>query len=128
MTDPGTETVSSYIVHWGDGTDSTYTAGGNVTHTYTTAGSPVISVGLIDEDGTWSGVATQAVTVAGVPTQSVTVGNAPARLTLANLDAWVKAWTNPAIALSHRADADSITAAWTPKMCIRDRSSTASKW
>ena len=34
MTDPGADTVSQYIVHWGDGTSDTYSHGGPVTHTY----------------------------------------------------------------------------------------------
>ncbi|MFN7804564.1 MAG: PKD domain-containing protein, partial [Planctomycetaceae bacterium] len=34
VTDPGTDTVTSYIVHWGDGTSDTYAAPGDVTHTY----------------------------------------------------------------------------------------------
>ena len=40
MTDPGSDTVSSYLVHWGDGNSDTYTAAqvaglsGIVSHTY----------------------------------------------------------------------------------------------
>jgi hypothetical protein len=44
VTDPGTDTVSSYIVHWGDGSSSTYSSNGVKTHTYadtrTTTRSP----------------------------------------------------------------------------------------
>ena len=32
VTDPGADTVTSYVVDWDDGTSDTYTAGGNVTH------------------------------------------------------------------------------------------------
>ena len=34
VTDPGTDTVSSYIVHWGDGNSDTYFTAGAKTHTY----------------------------------------------------------------------------------------------
>src|SRR5205085_1389419 len=33
-TDPGTDTVTSYIVHWGDGATDTYGSNGVKTHTY----------------------------------------------------------------------------------------------
>ena len=34
VTDPGTDTVSSYVVHWGDGSDDTYATNGAKSHTY----------------------------------------------------------------------------------------------
>ena len=34
VTDPGTDTVTSYIVHWGDGSSDTYSTAGDKTHTY----------------------------------------------------------------------------------------------
>ena len=34
VTDPGTDTVSSYVVHWGDGNSDTYASNGAKTHTY----------------------------------------------------------------------------------------------
>ena len=44
VTDPGTDTVTSYIVHWGDGNSDTYATAGAKTHTYadgpTTTTSP----------------------------------------------------------------------------------------
>ena len=46
--------------------------------------------------------------------ETVRIGNAPARLTTANPNAWVDAWTNPAITLTHRADADNPAQPWTP--------------
>lgn len=53
VTDPGDDHVSHYIVRWGDGTETTYTAAGNVTHVYTTAlAEQTIRVLLVDEDGT----------------------------------------------------------------------------
>ena len=54
VTDPGTDTVSSYIVHWGDGGTDTYaTNAGAKTHTYADGlNSYSITVDLVDEDGT----------------------------------------------------------------------------
>src|SRR5262249_30601003 len=52
VTDPGADTVTQYIVFWGDGTSSQYAHGGNVTHVYEhTLGVHTIWVGLGDEDG-----------------------------------------------------------------------------
>ena len=54
VTDPGTDTVSSYIVHWGDGNSDTYGTNGAKSHTY--ADGPddhAITVDLVDEDGTF---------------------------------------------------------------------------
>ena len=54
VTDPGTDTVSSYVVHWGDGNSDTYPTNGAKTHTY--ADGPAtrsITVDLTDEDGTY---------------------------------------------------------------------------
>jgi Ca2+-binding RTX toxin-like protein len=53
VTEPGSDTVSQYVVHWGDGTSNTYTTAGDKTHTY--ADGPTtraITVDLVDEDGT----------------------------------------------------------------------------
>ncbi|SET60723.1 von Willebrand factor type D domain-containing protein [Nitrosomonas marina] len=52
ITDPGDDTITSYIVNWGDGSSNTYTTAGDVTHVYNTAGNKTISVDLVDEDGT----------------------------------------------------------------------------
>ena len=54
VTDPGTDTVTAYIVHWGDGTSDTYPANGVQTHTYADGPNPyAITVDLTDEDGTF---------------------------------------------------------------------------
>ena len=54
VTDPGTDTVSSYVVHWGDGSDDTYATNGAKTHTYADGpASRSITVDLVDEDGTY---------------------------------------------------------------------------
>jgi hypothetical protein len=54
VTDPGADTVSSYIVDWGDGSAAeTFATGGAVTHTYADGvSSPTITVDLVDGDGT----------------------------------------------------------------------------
>lgn len=54
VTDPGTDTVTAYIVHWGDGFSDTYGTNGVKMHTY--ADGPnvyAITVDLTDEDGTF---------------------------------------------------------------------------
>ena len=57
VTDPGDDTVTAYIVSWGDSAQETFTAGGDVTHTYADGdNTPVISVDLVDEDGTHTAV------------------------------------------------------------------------
>ena len=58
ITDPGIDTVDTYIIRWGDGTSESIAAvdlpaNGEVTHVYTDGpGSPIIVVDLVDEDGT----------------------------------------------------------------------------
>src|SRR3954468_15200962 len=73
VVDPGTDTVTQYIVHWGDGNTDTFTSAqiaamlNNVGHTY--ADGPnnyTISVDLVDEDGTFTAVDTLDVTVKNV--------------------------------------------------------------
>lgn len=52
ITDPGNDTVTSWTVHWGDGTSETYLAGGAKTHVYAdSAPNYTIIVDLLDEDG-----------------------------------------------------------------------------
>src|SRR5207244_8154058 len=54
VTDPGTDTVTSWIVHWGDGNSDTYSANGIKSHTY--ADGPTdheVTVDLVDEDGSF---------------------------------------------------------------------------
>lgn len=64
VTDPGTDTVTDYIVHWGDGTSDTYTSAGVKTHTYADGPNNYsITVDLKDEDGTHANAGSLAVTV-----------------------------------------------------------------
>ena len=55
VTDPGADTVSSYVVHWGDGNTDTYASNGAKTHTYADGPNDyTITVDLVDEDGTFT--------------------------------------------------------------------------
>ena len=55
VTDPGMDTVTSYIVHWGDGNSDTYSTAGAKTHTYADGPNTYnITVDLVDEDGTFT--------------------------------------------------------------------------
>ncbi len=63
ITDPGTDTVTSGVIRWGDGTSQPLTVNGAQTHIYATSGTKTIAVELTDEDGTFVG-GTLAVDVA----------------------------------------------------------------
>ena len=81
VTDPGTDTVASYTIHWGDGVNTGPVSGNPngqvVTHTYTTApASRTITVDLTDEDGTFPTAGTKSITVNPVPPTIVLSGNA----------------------------------------------------
>ena len=68
VTDPGMDTVTDYIVHWGDGDSDTYHTTGDVIHTYDNGpDSHTITVDLVDEDGTHAGAGELAVGVVNVP-------------------------------------------------------------
>ncbi len=113
VTDPGDDTVTSYVVDWGDGTSSTYNSAGNVTHTYANAGNYGISVDLVDEDGTFADAGSAAVTVesAYVP-EIVRLGDAYPRLTLSDPLAWQRAWTAEEVTITHKADYTNGAEAW----------------
>ncbi|MCK6376254.1 MAG: PKD domain-containing protein, partial [Zoogloea sp.] len=72
--DPGADAIlpDGLVVDWGDGTTSTYSSLGDVTHIYGAAATPTITVSLIDEDGSFV-----------VGSQAVTVGAAPDTVTIA---------------------------------------------
>ena len=66
ITDPGEDTVTDYIVHWGDGQSDSYTTSGDVTHTYADGlDNPTILVDLIDEDGTQAAAGSRSTIVCG---------------------------------------------------------------
>jgi len=68
VTDPGDDTVSEYIVDWGDGSlPQSVASAGDVVHTYTTANNYIVSVSLVDEDGSYVDVASLNVTVNTLP-------------------------------------------------------------
>jgi uncharacterized repeat protein (TIGR01451 family) len=67
VTDPGDDTVTTWVVDWGDGNSDVYASGGDKTHTYADgASSPTIVVDLVDEDATHLGAGTKAITIANV--------------------------------------------------------------
>ncbi|MFT5526977.1 MAG: Ca2+-binding RTX toxin-like protein, partial [Pirellulaceae bacterium] len=73
VTDPGDDTVTDWVVDWGDGSSETFNAGGDVTHVYDDNGTSTVSVSLVDEDGTFADVASHTVTVNNVaPTAAIT--------------------------------------------------------
>src|SRR5207253_1666726 len=56
ITDPGTDTVSSYSINWGDGNTEPFTgnpANTQQSHTYSTTGNYTITASLTDEDNTY---------------------------------------------------------------------------
>src|SRR5439155_154534 len=54
ITDPGADTVTTWLVHWGDGTTNSYSSAGAKTHTYADGPATAsITVDLTDEDGTF---------------------------------------------------------------------------
>src|SRR5207244_2755817 len=76
VTDPGQDTVTSWIVHWGDGNSDTYSSNGAKTHTYADGpATRAITVDLVDEDGTFLDRANAF---------SVTVNNVAPTATLSN--------------------------------------------
>src|SRR5207302_2653048 len=79
VTVPGSDTGSSYIVHWGDGNSNTYPSNGIKTHTYADGPNAYnITVDLMDEDGTFLNRANAlSVTVNNVAPTAAIVG-APA--------------------------------------------------
>jgi hypothetical protein len=74
VTDPGTDTVTEWTVHWGDGSSDTYGTGGTKTHTYADGPNTYsITVDLKDEDGTFLNAGGTSVIVDNVaPTISPT--------------------------------------------------------
>src|SRR5207237_3087727 len=54
VSDPGTDTVTSYLVHWGDGSSDSYGSNGAKSHTYADGPNDyAVTVDLVDEDGTF---------------------------------------------------------------------------
>ena len=75
--DPGADTIASYTIKWGDGTNESFSGSPNAqvkTHTY--ADGPnnyTITVDLVDEDGPYATAGSKAITVVNVaPTIALT--------------------------------------------------------
>ncbi|MDR2440258.1 MAG: PKD domain-containing protein, partial [Planctomycetaceae bacterium] len=54
--DPGDDTITEWLIDWGDGTEPELVTGNpqSVTHIYATSGLFTISAKATDEDGTWN--------------------------------------------------------------------------
>lgn len=81
VTDPGMDTVTEYVIHWGDGESESWSAPGTYTHTYANGDSTSrsITVDLVDEDGTHAAAGSKNVTVRNVkPTIYFDLTNFPA--------------------------------------------------
>ncbi|HOG45479.1 MAG TPA: PKD domain-containing protein [Anaerolineae bacterium] len=66
ISDPGSDTVVEWLVHWGDSNSNSYPSGGAVSHVY--AGGPssaTITVDLRDEDGWHTGAGSKTISVGG---------------------------------------------------------------
>ena len=75
--DPGSDTISQWVINWGDGSAAQTVTGNpaSVTHVFADNGTYTISASATDEDGTYS-AASKTITVSNVaPTLTVT-GNA----------------------------------------------------
>jgi hypothetical protein len=70
--DPGADTISQWVINWGDGSTQTVTGNpANITHSYADQGAYSISATATDEDGSYS-----------ANTKSVTINNIAPTLTL----------------------------------------------
>ena len=77
LVDPGTDALlpNGIQVDWGDGSSSSASSVGDLTHTYSTTGARTIRISLSDEDGRHADVASVALTVnAAPPTLSLEAG------------------------------------------------------
>ncbi len=111
VTDPGTDTVASYSINWGDGNTQTVNAAGDVAHTYASTGNYTIAVGLTDEDGDHANAGSLGVTVDQVQVTTVRIGDAPVRQSGTG-GQWAAAWTNDAIDIMHKADSTNGAESW----------------
>jgi hypothetical protein len=112
VTDPGTDTPTSYVIDWGDGSGAQTVAAGTAssTHSYASAGNYAISVSVVDEDGSFA-AGSQSVSVSQPATRTVRIGDAPDRQTGTG-GQWAAAWTNPEIGIVHKADVLNGAEAW----------------
>jgi hypothetical protein len=117
VTDPGTDTVTSYLVDWGDGSNISYAAAGDVTHVYADGAGDInrtISVSLVDEDGTHSGAGSKEITVNDVPAPTIIhLGDASGIATTLNPYVWAPFWTDAGVDIRHKANLANAGEAWT---------------
>jgi len=118
VTDPGADVVTSYVVNWGDSTQSTYATAGNVTHVYADGVGDIsrtITVDLVDEDGIHSGAGSKNITVNDVTAPTIIhLGDASGLATTLNPYVWAPFWTDAAVDISHKADYANAGEVWTP--------------
>ncbi|RLC74996.1 MAG: hypothetical protein DRI81_12855, partial [Chloroflexi bacterium] len=68
VADPGDDTVTEYIVHWGDASSDSFASAGVVTHTYADNDSSLsIIVDLVDEDGAHTNAGSHDLVVNNIP-------------------------------------------------------------
>ncbi len=114
VTDPGQDTVSSYMVNWGDGNNNAYSITGNVNHIYANPGDFAINVDLVDEDGSYVNVAGKALTVnPAVQPEIIHLGDAKGLPTLSNPNIWASFWSNSIMNISHKTDYSNAGEGWT---------------
>ncbi len=81
VSDPGHDTVSSYTIHWGDGTNATFSgsaSGAVKTHTFDDGPRTwTVAVDLTDEDGTYTSVVSKTIAVDNVAPTAVFANNGP---------------------------------------------------
>jgi len=118
VTDPGQDTVTQYVVDWGDGNSDSYAGAGNVTHVYADGVGNInrtIAVDLVDEDGTHLDAGSKAITVNDVTAPTIIhLGNATGVVSLANPNVWAPFWTDDAVAITHKANYTNVGEAWSP--------------
>jgi hypothetical protein len=119
LIDPGQDTATAYSLDWGDGTVQSFSPAnfaalaGSATHTYASGGAiHSIHLTVTDEDGSFVAGAKDVTVNTTVPPVIVHLGDAPQRLSSSNLNAWVDAWTQPGVGISHKANLDSGSEAW----------------
>ena len=114
VVDPGQDTPVSYLIDWGDGSAVQTVAAGSATatHVFNSAGNSLITVSVVDEDGTFA-AGSQAVNIGNQPTFTVRIGDSVDRLSSATFGRWEADWTDPVLLRTeHKADATSSTEAW----------------
>ncbi|KPF46999.1 hypothetical protein IP80_15035, partial [beta proteobacterium AAP65] len=114
VVDPGQDTPLNYLIDWGDGSAVQTVAAGSATatHVFNSAGNSLITVSVVDEDGTFE-AGSQAVNIGNQPTFTVRIGDSVDRITLGTRTRWEQDWTDPVVlSTQHKADATNLSEAW----------------